>query len=410
MDDQAKPQNSGVQPLLDKTLRWLEAQLTMNQEKITFEQYIYILKALRIASKDTTLYSKSLLDRVKQDLTLKVTALVDLPRKDPEAFLELYEQALGFDPELASELRNTVSDDIRKLQLQDGSIIGEHVQLAHILHTLNPKDPASIAAIKHTARLFEQRVLKNLSEHTPTQLYQYVKSLVEADMMDERWANSVLDDLLVRQGEDGGWGDIQQTLYAARILILINILVAGERVNRALRHIQSKLTEEGSLGDIKNTALYVITHYEYMAAGSAEQTFESNGLLVGTKDRTLTQLLGAAIRRAQNSLVAINLRSQQLIGALRSALETTPTLEALLIYSGRAETIPQQFKEPNRRIKLRLVETAPPSLLIVDRRLIVFTQLDDESLSSPKTFAVKVFDPAIAEKLATLLYKQYEVV
>jgi len=397
-----------MQPLLDKTLKWLETQLSLNPEKLPFEDHIYALQALKLGSRDIGAHSRGLIERVKQDLTLKIGVLVDLPRKDPEAFLDLYGFSLECDPEFAKELRTTVVEDIRKLQLQDGSIIGEHVELAYIFYALNNKDPMAQLALKHTAKLFEQKVLRNLDAYTPAQLYPYVKSLVQAELIGEQACNSVINNLFIRQGEDGGWGGLLDALYAVRLLTMINTLVAGERIKKGLRYAQSKLKEDGSLGDLKHTAIYAISHYEYMAAGSVDQSFESNGILINTSTYNLKQLLIAAIRRAQTNFLSVNIRSTQLVEALLSALETTPQLEATLVYTEKLESIPSSLKQPNQKLKLRLAHSALEPLMVIDKRLIIFAPLDDEALSSPKCFAVKILDPNLAEKIVELLNKQTE--
>jgi len=398
-----------MQPLLDKTLKWLETQLSLNPEKLPFEAHIYALQALKLGSRDIEAHSRALIECVKQDLTLKIGVLVDLPRKDPEAFLDLYGLSLEFDPDFAKELRTTVVEDIRKLQLQDGSIIGEHVELAYTFYALNSKDPMAQLALKHTSKLFEQKVLRNLDAYTPIQLYPYVKSLVQAELIGEQACNSVINNLFIRQGEDGGWGgDLMDTIYAVRLLTMINTLVAGERVKRGLRYVQSKLKEDGSLGDLKHTAVYAIAHYEYMAAGSVDQSFESNGILVNSSTYNLKQLLMAAIRRAQTGFHAVNMRSTQLVEALLSALETTPPLEATLVYTEKLESIPSSLRQPNQKLKLRLTHSVLEPLMVIDKRLIVFAPLDDEALSSPKCFAVKILDPNLAEKIVELLNRQTE--
>ncbi|MEM3655834.1 MAG: hypothetical protein QXP58_04920 [Thermoprotei archaeon] len=392
-----------MQPLLDKTLKWLETQF--NPEKLPFEAQLYTLHALKLGSRNIEANAKNLVERVKQDLTLKINVLVDLPRKDPDAFLYLYTLTLDCDPEFAKELRNTVVEDIRKLQLQDGSIIGEHVELAYIFYSLSSKDPMAQLALKHTAKLFEQKVLKNLDGYTPQQLYPYVKSLLQAELIAEQTRDTIMNNLFIKQRDDGGWGGTLDTLYAVRLLTMINTLIAGERIKRGLRYTQSKLREDGSLGDQKLTAIYAITHYEYMALGSSDQGFESNDILANTQAYTLSQLLVAAIRRAQTSLLGVNLHSTQLAEALLSALETTATLEATVVYT-TTESIPPPFKKPSQKLKLRVTHIPLESFIVIDKRLIIFAPLNDDALSSPTCFAVRILDPVLSEKIVELLNRQ----
>jgi hypothetical protein len=397
-----------MQPLIDKTLNWLETQLSLGIDKVSIEATIYAQQALKLASRNVEAKSKSLIERIKQDLALKINVLVDLPRMDPEAFLDLYLIALDYDPEFAGELRTTVIEDIRKLQLQDGAIIGEHVELSLVLYVLNAKDPAAQSALKYTLKLFDQKVMENLGNHSPTQLYPYIKALIQGGLLDEQASNVVLNSLFIKQNEDGGWGSLIETIYAIRILMMLNTLVAAERIKKGIRFLGAQVKEDGSLIDVKHTALYAITFYEYMAAGSLDQGFEENGILTNSSAYTLRQLLVAAVRRAQSSLVAVNMYSNQLADAILSALETTPTLEVTLIYAGNTENIPESLKQPNQKLRLRLTQTEIEPLMIVDEKLIIFVPLYDEALMARNCFAVKVSDQKLAEKLFEYLDKQTE--
>ncbi len=401
-------ESQDMQPLIDKTLNWLETQLSLGIDKVSIEATIYAQQALKLASRNVEAKSKSLIERIKQDLALKINVLVDLPRMDPEAFLDLYLIALDYDPEFAGELRTTVIEDIRKLQLQDGAIIGEHVELSLVLYVLNAKDPAAQSALKYTLKLFDQKVMENLGNHSPTQLYPYIKALIQGGLLDEQASNVVLNSLFIKQNEDGGWGSLIETIYAIRILMMLNTLVAAERIKKGIRFLGAQVKEDGSLIDVKHTALYAITFYEYMAAGSLDQGFEENGILTNSSAYTLRQLLVAAVRRAQSSLVAVNMYSNQLADAILSALETTPTLEVTLIYAGNTENIPESLKQPNQKLRLRLTQTEIEPLMIVDEKLIIFVPLYDEALMARNCFAVKVSDQKLAEKLFEYLDKQTE--
>jgi len=220
---------------------------------------LFALKALRLNGRDKPEMISTLFNTLREDLNFKLKTMIDLPQKDPEAYLTLLELSHEHDIKLESELSNSVLDDAKRLQLPDGAILGNHLAFTYILIHIAPSENVTKLALEYAKKVFEEKVLKTTEKIKPKEVLLYTKILGTIGFLTHERASIMSQTLAKNQKADGSLGDIEDTIYTFRSLAVLDSVGHSENIKRAIEFIKSKLDQKGSIDkDIRLTSLFLI--------------------------------------------------------------------------------------------------------------------------------------------------------
>jgi hypothetical protein len=392
---------------LENTFKWIESELTKKVgSQLALDAALYALQALKLGARNVVGLAPNVLSTLENELNVKLTALVDLPQKDPEAVLYLYRLAKDYKPDLAREFSKSILDDAKRVQLPDGSILGNHVALSLLTLEFDKQDPAVQLALKHTVNLFDQKVAKQLDRTPIHEIYIYIKTMFDGGQITAEKVDKVTKELLSKQGSDGGWGEAENTIYAVRTLIMLDTLTTGDHVQRAMNHLKDRLDKNGAFKqDLKLTSLFAISWQEVAQAYTKTQDiFDATDVMSNTSGLSLEKVITAAIKRAQNRIIAVNLESKSLAQAIENALRTTPSLSVTLVHPNQSKSPAlDTFKQGANRVVFKPSSTEFPPMLIIDNKLVIYVTLRDDVLRSENAFSVNIFNPELAQKIVSKL-------
>jgi hypothetical protein len=392
---------------LENTFKWIESELTKKVgSQLALDAALYALQALKLGARNVVGLAPNVLSTLENELNVKLTALVDLPQKDPEAVLYLYRLAKDYKPDLAREFSKSILDDAKRVQLPDGSILGNHVALSLLTLEFDKQDPAVQLALKHTVNLFDQKVAKQLDRTPIHEIYIYIKTMFDGGQITAEKVDKVTKELLSKQGSDGGWGEAENTIYAVRTLIMLDTLTTGDHVQRAMNHLKDRLDKNGAFKqDLKLTSLFAISWQEVAQAYTKTQDiFDATDVMSNTSGLSLEKVITAAIKRAQNRIIAVNLESKSLAQAIENALRTTPSLSVTLVHPSQSKSPAlDTFKQGANRVVFKPSSTEFPPMLIIDNKLVIYVTLRDDVLRSENAFSVNIFNPELAQKIVSKL-------
>jgi hypothetical protein len=403
---QKGPTQTSQHPL-ENSYRWLESELTKKVgSQLALDAALYALQALKLGARNVEGLAPNVLSTLENELNVKLTALVDLPQKDPEAVLYLYRLARDYKPALAREFSKSILDDAKRVQLPDGSILGNHVAMSLLTLEFDKQDPAVQLALNHTVSLFDQKVVQQLDRTPIHEIYLYVKTMFDGGQITAEKADRVTKELVSKQEPDGGWGEAENTIYAVRTLILLDTLTTGDSVQRAMNHLKDRLDKNGTLKqDLRLTSLVLIGWQEVAQAYSKTQDiFDATGVMANASGLSLEKVITAAIKRAQSRIVAVNLESRALAQAIENALKASPSLSVALIHPAQAK-LPalESLKQGTNRVVFKPSSTEFPPMLIIDNKLVIYVILKDDVLRSENAFSVNIYNPELAQKIVSRL-------
>ncbi|PSN84541.1 hypothetical protein B9P99_01220 [Candidatus Marsarchaeota G1 archaeon OSP_B] len=394
--------NWSIQHPFESSLRWLEEQISQkNIQKINMDALLFALKALRLNGRDKPEMISTLFNTLREDLNFKLKTMIDLPQKDPEAYLTLLELSHEHDIKLESELSNSVLDDAKRLQLPDGAILGNHLAFTYILIHIAPSENVTKLALEYAKKVFEEKVLKTTEKIKPKEVLLYTKILGTIGFLTHERASIMSQTLAKNQKADGSLGDIEDTIYTFRSLAVLDSVGHSENIKRAIEFIKSKLDQKGSIDkDIRLTSLFLIGWSEVSQVLShLNQLLESTEVITSKAKLPVKGIIEASLRKAQNQIIMINVTSKRFLETVLEQLSLKNTLSLVLVYSSKTAKpeVPQ-----NERIKIKQIDAQVIPLVLIDKRTLLILPQDQDSVFSEKCVILLINNQELGKKLSML--------
>ncbi|MEM1547082.1 MAG: hypothetical protein QXP91_11595 [Candidatus Methanomethylicia archaeon] len=230
--------------MISESVKWLEARLgeevSRGVSQSSISDFIYGCYAIYLHSGNLTPLM-FLIDALSRDYSLWIYVSLDLPLKDPQAFLYLYEFLQDVNPEYARKL-NSIGGDLSSLMLPNGRFPGIHEKLLYLaLRLYGLEDVRFKPAIKY----FRDRILKVETLNLEEKLWVLRVASMLKDL--KLFKIEVASRIIEEQDGEGSWGrDLNLTINIVEGLIEGGISFKHSSIGKALKWVMEKKLENNS--------------------------------------------------------------------------------------------------------------------------------------------------------------------
>lgn len=386
--------------LKNEIRKYLEQDVDVNKVQAVLAG----LKALKVNQAELSEELSKLAQLLNQSINLDLGIKVDLPKRDPEGYVTLLELLEKLDPEKLRDFTTSVLDDATRLQLPDGSILGNHLAFTYILYHIDPRNSVTQLAVAYARNVLFDRLIRKPSSLSTADLFLLVHILDQAKQIPKEAVPEICFSVISRQKKDGGWGDLEETMYLLRILIVLDNLSFSDSIGKGLNFVKTKIDQQGSLTkNLRLTSLFLILWHEYSSRLiQFEEILNSTGVLTDELNYDLQTVLSAAVRRAQTKIVVVNMMQEFLVNAVVQTASIRPDVTVIFLLS-KGISFPDQLSARLKdRVSIKTSSTELSPMLVVDGTVFIMPSAQGEA-NAVGRFVIVINQKELAESLLKVL-------
>lgn len=383
--------------MISESIKWLEARMGEEVGKgisqSNIQDVIYGCYAIHLYSGNLTPLML-LIDSLTRSYSLWIYVTLDLPLKDPQAFLYLHELLLDISPDLARKLSN-IGSDIAALMLSDGRFPGIHEKLLYlVLKLYGLEDVRFKPAVKY---FMEKRLgVETLSVEENLWILKVSSMLSDLKLFRLEVAGRIVEG----QSGDGSWGgDLTLTVSIVEGLVEAGISLKHISIRKALNWILERQLGDGSWGDsILQTSRVLILYRKTPTPTSIQRT----SILTPSTTPSIVEYASEIMLKAGCELIIENPPLTEgfkhIIKALRRmGVDVKILLDPLFMnVNPNMEEYVNYLK--NIGVNVRFSEYAKTSLIIADgEKLFLAPSIPREDMVKNGVIGVAVEDPKNVE-------------
>lgn len=393
--------------MINKSVKWLEAKMEEEVSKgisqSNARDIIYGCYAIHLYSGNLTPLM-FLIDALTKNYSLWIYVTLDLPLKDPQAFLYLHELLLDISPDLARKLNN-IGSDISALMLTDGRFPGIHEKLLYLVLKLYGLEDVRF---KPAIQYFKEKT----SRVETLSLEENLWVLKVSSMFDslKLFRFEIAGRIIEKQGEDGSWSeDLTLTVSIVEGLIEAGISLKHLSIKKALNWILEKQLENGSWENGILPTSKVLILYRKTPTVSIQKT----SILTPSTTPSIAEYVSNIMLKAGYELIIENPPLTEgfkhIIKALKKiGVDIKILLDPLFMnVNPNMEEYVNYLK--NIGVNVRFSEYAKTSLIIADEeKLFLAPSVPKENIVKDGVVGVAVEDPKNVENAKKEFLKIWE--
>jgi|GEM_PF-918795 hypothetical protein len=362
------------------------------------------LKALKVNQAELSEESGKLAHLLNQSINLDLGIKVELPKTDPEGYVTLLELLEKFDTNKLREFTSSVLDDATRLQLPDGSILGNHLAFTYILFHIDLRNSVTQAAITHVKKVLMDKLIKKPDTISATDLFLLVHILDQSKQIPKEAVPELCFSIVSRQKKDGSWGDLEETIYLLRTLIVLDNLSFSDSIAKGLNFLKTKVDQHGSLAkSLRLTSLFLILWYEYSSRLiQFDELLNSTGILTNELNYDLQTVLSAAVRRAQTKVVAVNMQQEFLVNAVVQTASIRPEMQVTFLLTKGTPLPDHLLTKLKERASIKMSAAKLSPMLVVDSTVFIIPAIL-EDVNAVGSFVIVVSQKELVESLLKVL-------
>ena len=394
--------------MVDKSVEWLERRIMEEVDKgisqFNVLEFIYGCYALHSYSRDLAPLM-FFIDTLDRNYSLWIYVTLDLPLKDPQAFLYFHELMMDVNPNLAKKLNN-IGNDISIIMLPDGRFPGVHEKLLYlVLKLYGLEDVRFKSAVKY----FREKISKLEVVDIEEGLWTLKVSSMFNDLILPRF--EIAGMIMEKQEEDGSWGkSVSLTISVLEGLMEAGINPNHPSISKALNWIQGRRLENNSWEDSILSTSRMLILYRRMPTTMG---FQRVNVLTPSTTPSLMDYVSETMLKVGCELIMENPPLTEgfksIVKALRRVgVEVKILLDPLFVnVNPNMEGYVNYLK--NLGVNVRFSELAKTSMLIADGgRLLLLPNVPREDMVKNGVIGIAIEDPKNVENARKEFLKVWE--